>query len=97
VQGDGGAGRPKLSSLIGHFVGHVFLGTVAFVALAIPAVLLSIAAHYLSEIPVSVLVINILLGLHYFLLVIDALTFVAYILVSVYDAGKQLVRYVKGL
>jgi hypothetical protein len=48
VQGDGGAERPKLSSLIGHFVGHVFLGTVAFIALAIPAILLSIAAHYLD-------------------------------------------------
>jgi hypothetical protein len=49
----GGLERPKLSNLIGHFVGHVFLGTIGFLALAIPAISLSIAAHYLSEIQVS--------------------------------------------
>ena len=97
MQGNGGPGRPKLSSLIGHFVGHVALGTLGFVALAIPAIILSIAAHYLAETPVSTFVINVLLFIHYSLLVIDTVMFAAYVLVSIYDAVKELIRYVKGL
>jgi hypothetical protein len=53
LQGENASGRPKLSHLIGHFVGHVVLGTVGFITLAIPAVLLSVAAHYVILIPVS--------------------------------------------
>ena len=97
MQGDGGPGQPKLSSLIGHFVGHVSLGAVGFIALAIPAILFSLAAHYLQEIPVSPLVIDVFLGIHYSLLVIDTGMFAAYILVSIYGAAKELIRYVKGL
>ncbi len=89
--------RPKMSSLLGHFVGHVFLGTVGFIALAIPPILLSLAVYYLKETYVSETVISVLLGLHYFLLGVDALVFVAYILVSLYDAAKELIRYVKSL
>jgi hypothetical protein len=97
VQGENGAGQPKLSHLIGHFVGHVALGTLGFVVLAIPAVCLSVAAHYLAEVPVSPFVIEILLGVHYSLLVIDTAMFAAYILVSIYGAAKELLRYAKGL
>jgi hypothetical protein len=97
VRGDGGPERPKLSSLIGRFVGHVWLGAVGFVALAIPAILFSLAAHYLAEIPVSALVIEVFLGIHYSLLIVDTLMFAAYILVSIYGAAKELIRYVKGL
>jgi hypothetical protein len=97
MQGDSGAVPLKLSTLIGHFVGHVFLGTAGFIALAIPAIIFSLSAHYLSETYVSGLVIDILLGIHYLLLGIDTVVFVAYILVSVYAAGRELTRYVKGL
>jgi hypothetical protein len=97
VQGADGAGQPKLSHLIGHFVGHVALGTLGFVVLAIPAVCLSIAAHYLAEVPVSRFVIEVLLWVHYSLLVIDTIMFAAYILVSTYGAAKELFRYVRGL
>jgi hypothetical protein len=75
MQGDGGPVRPKLSNLIGHFVGHVSLGAVGFVALAIPAIIFSLAAHYLAEIPVSSIVITLLLGITYFLLGVDTLVF----------------------
>lgn len=94
---DGGPARPRLSTLIGNFVGHVALGTLGFVALAVPAVLLSIAAHYAPEFHVSKFVINVLLGIHYSLLVIDTGMFAAYMLVSIYHALKELYRYVKGL
>jgi hypothetical protein len=97
VQGNGGSGHPKLSTLIGHFVGHVALGTLGFIALAIPAVLLSMAAHYLTETGASVFVIDVLLGIHYFLLVVDTVMFTAYISVTIYDAARELTRYVKGL
>jgi hypothetical protein len=73
------------------------LGTVGFVALAIPAVLLSIAAHYLTLLPVSPVVVEVLLGVHYSLLAVDTLMFAAYILVSIYGAAKELIHYVKGL
>jgi hypothetical protein len=97
VQGDGVPGRPKLSTLIGHFVGHVCLGAVGFLVLAVPAILFSLAAHYLEQIPVSAVVIHVFLWIHYSLLIVDALMFVAYILVSLYAAAKELIRYVKGL
>jgi hypothetical protein len=97
VQGDGGPTQPKLSSLIGHFVGHVCLGSVGFIALAIPAILFSLAAHYLAEIPVSPLVIQVFLWIHYSLLLIDTGMFAAYISASIYGAVKELIRYVKGL
>jgi hypothetical protein len=86
VRGDAEPEGPSLARLIGHFVGHVCLGTVGFVALAIPAILLSLAAHYFEQTPVSIFVINILLTVHYSLLVIDTGMFAAYILVSIYSA-----------
>jgi hypothetical protein len=97
LQGENETGGPKLSRLIGHFVGHVVLGTVGFVALAIPAVLLSAAAHYLDMLPVSRIVVEVLLWVHYSLLVVDTGMFAAYILVSIYGAAKELIRYVMGL
>jgi hypothetical protein len=65
LQSETGTDGLNLSQLIGHFVGRVVLGTVGFVALAIPAVLLSVAAHYLSLWPVSPPVVNVLLWVHY--------------------------------
>lgn len=94
MQTEGGPEQPKLATLIGHFVGHVCLGTVGFVALAIPAILLSLAAHYLEQTPVSLFVIDVLLGIHYFLLSVDSVVFAAYILVSIYEAAKELLRFV---
>jgi hypothetical protein len=44
VQGDGGPAL-KPSGLISHFVGHVCLGALGFIVLAIPAILFSLAAH----------------------------------------------------
>jgi hypothetical protein len=64
VQGANGAGRPKLSHLIGHFAGHVMAGTLGFIVLAIPAIGLSIAEHYLAELPVSTFVCGIHIGLN---------------------------------
>lgn len=90
--------RPTMSSLVGHFVGHVFLGTVGFVVLAIPPILLSIAAYSLKETThVSETVFSVLVDVHYFLLGVDTLVFVAYILVSMYGAAIELCRYVKSL
>src|SRR4051794_29767115 len=84
VQRENGAGQPKLSDLIGHFAGHVMAGTLGFIVLAIPASCLSIAAHYLAELPVSTFVTEVLLWLHFFLFGVDTIMFVAYILVSIY-------------
>jgi hypothetical protein len=97
VQGDSAPEQLSLSRLIGHFVGHVWLGTGGFIALAIPAILLSLAAHYLEKTVVSPIVIDVLLSLHYLLLFVDAGMFVAYIAVSIYDAVRELTRYVKSL
>jgi hypothetical protein len=96
VQGEGGSAL-KPSGLISHFVGHVCLGALGFIVLAIPAILFSLAAHYLEQTPVSTMVIDVFLGLHYFLLAVDTAYFSAYIVVSVYDAVKELIRYAKGL
>jgi hypothetical protein len=90
--------RPAPSQLfaqIGRFAGHVFCGTVGFVILALPAITLSLAAHYLAQTFVSEGVILVLLWLHYFLLGVDALMFVAYILVSIYAAVIELIRFVR--
>jgi hypothetical protein len=96
LPGDEGPRRLTLSRLIIHFVTHVWLGTTGFVALAIPAILLSLAAHYLEQTPVSSFVIDILLGIYYSLLIIDTVMFAAYILVSICDALKELARYLRG-
>lgn len=97
MQGNGSPEQPKFSTLIGHFVGHVCLGSVGFIVLAIPAILFSLAAHYLDQLPVSPIIVNVFLGIHYVLLIIDTGMFAAYISVSVYDAARELIRYVKGL
>jgi hypothetical protein len=97
VQGGDEQARPKPSSLIFYFVGHVWLGAIGFIALAIPAVFLSISAHYLEIFPVSPFVVDVLLGIHYLLLVVDATYFVYYIMVSTYDALRKLTRYMRGL
>jgi hypothetical protein len=97
MQDDPGSERPKLSTLLGRFAGHVVIGTGGFVILAVPAILLSLAAHHLRETAVSEIVIWVLLAVHYFLLAVDALVFVAYILISLYSAGVALVRYVRDL
>lgn len=97
VQGGDRLERANLSRLIGHFVGHVCLGVVGFIALAIPAILLSIAAHYLQQIAVSAVVIQILLAIHYILIVIDTIMFAAYMTVAIYDAAKELVQYARDL
>jgi hypothetical protein len=96
ARNDSDTERPKLSTLVGHFVGHLCLGTVGFVTLAIPPIILSWAAYYLDETHVSAAVIDVLLGVHYFLLGVDVLVFVAYISLSVYDAARELILYVKS-
>lgn len=96
MKGDGGPAL-KPSGLISHFVGHVCLGALGFIVLAVPAILFSLAAHYLGQIPVSTMVIDVFLGLHYFLLAVDTAYFSAYIMVSIYGAVKELIRYAKGL
>jgi hypothetical protein len=97
MRGNGGPVHPKLSHLLGHFTGHVMLGTAGFIALAIPPIILSLAAHYLEETPISSFVIDVLLVIHYFLLVVDALLFVSYILAAGYDTAIELIGYVKGV
>jgi hypothetical protein len=97
VQGDGGPARPELSSLIGHFVGHVCIGFVGFVALAIPAVLFSLAAHYLEGTTVSRVVVDVLVDLTYFMLGVDTLTFVLYVLFSMCLAARALFLYMRDL
>jgi hypothetical protein len=39
--------RPTFQGLVGHFVGHVVLGALGFICVAVPAILFSILAHYL--------------------------------------------------
>jgi hypothetical protein len=51
----------------------------------------------LTHCPVSSFVVEVLLWVHYSLLVVDTAMFAAYILVSIYGAAKELIRYVKGL
>lgn len=97
MQGDGQLSQRHLSTLIGRFAGHVFLGVAGFLVLAIPAVILSLAAYYLDQTGVSRFIIVGLLIVHYFIFVVDAIMFVAYIAVSMYAAAVELVDYVKGL
>lgn len=96
MQGQGGQ-VSKSSNLIGHFVGHVLFGALGFAVLAVPAILFSIAAHYLVALPVSSFIINVLIGAHYLLFAIDTAYFAAYIMISVYGAAKELIRYAKDL
>ncbi len=97
MQGDGGPAQPKLSSLIGHFAGHVCIGFIGFVALAILAILFSLAAHYLEETVVSPAVVHVLVGLTYFVLGVDTVTFILYVLFSMYLTARALLGYMKGL
>jgi hypothetical protein len=97
VQGAASLARPSLAKLVGHFVGHVWLGTVGFIAIAIPAVSLSLAAHYLQYLPVSPLIVNVLYDIHYLLFGLDAVMFAAYLAASTLSAVKELARYVKSL
>lgn len=97
MQGDGGPPQPTLSRLLGHFVGHVCIGLVGFVALAIPAILFSLAAHYLEGTAVSHVVVDVLVGLTYFMLGVDTVTFVLYVLFSMGIAARALFRYTRDL
>ena len=89
--------RPTFQGLVGHFAGHVVLGALGFICVAIPAILFSILAHYLHQIPVSDIVISVLVDIHYLLLGVDTVVFVAYILVSLYVTAVELIRYVRGI
>jgi len=97
VQGGSELERPKLWFLMGRLVGHVAFSTGCFIALTIPAVLFSLAAHYLEGIAaVSKVVVAILEGLSYFVLSVDALTFVSYVSFSVYLVAREITGYLKG-
>jgi hypothetical protein len=97
VQGDSASNRSSPSRLISHFVVHVWLITGGFVALAIPAILLSLAAHYLKRLPVAPLVVNVLYGIHYLLFGLDTVMFGAYLAASSLSAVRELAHYVKSL
>lgn len=88
---------PALPELIAQFAGHVFFGTLGFIILAIPAITLSLLAHYLEDTFISIIVIWILISLHYFIFIVDAAMFVAYITVSIYAAARELRRHVRRL
>ena len=93
-----GRSRLKLSTQLGLFSGHIFFGTLAFIILALPAVILSMSANYLrSSAPGAEFIVFMLVGLHYLLFVLDVAVFVAYISVQVYAAAIELIRYVKSL
>jgi hypothetical protein len=96
MQSSQGTTRLSLSTVVGHFTGHVLIGTIGFVMLAIPAIALSLMANYLAEMAIAPIVTKIFIGLHYFLLIIDSIVFIAYMVVSLYYAAVELIALMKA-
>jgi hypothetical protein len=72
------------SQAIVRFAGHVFAGTIILLIVAVPAMIIHLLVYVATSLPD---VLYILIGfriLEYVVFGIDALTFVAYLIVSAY-------------
>lgn len=79
-----------LGRAIRHFAGHVLTGSLIFIIIAIPAVLLHLLVYALeklvrtSAVPTDLFLLTGLKLVEYVIFTIDALTFIAYLIISAY-------------
>jgi hypothetical protein len=74
--------------LLLDLITHVFVGTVMFCIIAIPAVGLSLLLKWLAAVPVSTYTLQILTFLEHAIVTIDVATVLVYILSSIYREIK---------
>ncbi|PZN78975.1 MAG: hypothetical protein DM484_11980 [Candidatus Methylumidiphilus alinenensis] len=73
-----------------EFAVHVFVGTLIFIIIALPAVGLNVSIHYLSKLQVDPVVLLGLSVTEYCLFAADLVLFFVFIFSSVLKAGKKL-------
>lgn len=73
-----------------RLVTHIIIGSLLFVAIAIPAIALNLWVHYLETLKVSEYIIWIITGVEYFLITADALVLVVLVWKSAIKAAKEL-------
>jgi hypothetical protein len=79
-------------SVIAHFAGHMFQGSVIFVLIAVFGVGLSYGVEFLHTLHVSAFTLWVLTFLENTILVVDALLFFMQLVTSVWKAVKELRR-----
>lgn len=72
-----------------HFAGHTVGGSIIFIIIAMPAIGLSLLVEFLGENGIPQFTITVLTILEHTILVIDAVLFVIYLVVTAIKAGRE--------
>ncbi|MCS8129894.1 hypothetical protein N1E91_11795 [Pseudomonas aeruginosa] len=81
--------HPPWYAPIVHFATHAVVGSIIFIIVATPSVLLGWLVHKLREWQVSEVTLTILLFLEYSILVMDAILFLAFLGFTTWSAIKE--------
>jgi hypothetical protein len=81
--------KPWYAPLV-HFTAHTFVGSAIFLIILCPAVFLGWLVHKLEQFHVSEFTVTVLLFLEHSILVVDALLFLAYLVVTSISAIKEM-------
>lgn len=73
-----------------HLLTHIFIGSILFVAIAVPAIALNLWVHYLETLGVSWYIIWVITAVEYALITGDALLLLVLVGKSLYKAAKEL-------
>jgi RsiW-degrading membrane proteinase PrsW (M82 family) len=85
-------GSGKWYGPIAHFFGHTVVGTLIFFVIALPAVGLSFFVKWLEHLGIQGLPIQVLTFLEGAILILDALSFLAYLCVTTVKFVRELVK-----
>lgn len=86
------SGNGKWYTPIAHFFAHAVVGTLIFFVIALAAVGLSFFVKWLTSIGIEGFAIDVLTLLEGVILVLDALSFVAYLCVTTVKFVRELVK-----
>lgn len=77
---------------VAHFAAHTAVGTLIFLIIGIPAVLLSYLVHWLESIGVSSFTILVLSFLENAITITDAMLFVVFLALGAFKAAKEFIE-----
>ena len=73
-----------------EFAVHVVVGTLIFVIIYTPAILLNILVHWMTEFNLDGFVVQVVLGAEYSLIVADSLLFLTFLTKTTWRTAKKL-------
>lgn len=73
-----------------HFAGHAIVGTILFLIVALPAVLLSLVVHGLEAAHIDGFTVEVLKFLDHAILIADAGLFVAFLVITFIKALREM-------